>query len=178
MSKDELESDMMMDCNDRSDMDRDRNLAGFTLIELLVVIAILGILAAVVVFSVSGVGNKGDQSACKVDERTMRTAEAAFFSSVREDRGKGGFGEEKQLFPDFLSEESTLHDIAVTGPSVATPTVYSKFDVTVSPKGAESCIPDGAVASDCLPETTLPIAGTKVKVCTRPGGSAPVKYPF
>lgn len=37
---------------------------GFTLIELLVVITILGILAAVVVFSVGGLGDKGQASAC------------------------------------------------------------------------------------------------------------------
>ena len=51
---------------------------GFTLIELLVVIVILGILAAVVVFSVRGVTDKGDQSACKTEKRTIATAVEAY----------------------------------------------------------------------------------------------------
>ena len=47
---------------------------GFTLIELLVVIAILGVLAAVVVFAVSGINNNSQASACKIDLRTLKTA--------------------------------------------------------------------------------------------------------
>ena len=51
---------------------------GFTLIELLVVIVILGILAAVVVFAVSGIQDKGKASACKVEARTVKTAVEAY----------------------------------------------------------------------------------------------------
>jgi type II secretion system protein G len=47
---------------------------GFTLIELLVVIVILGVLAAVVVFSVSGITNNSEQSACAQELRTIETA--------------------------------------------------------------------------------------------------------
>ncbi|MGW5532330.1 type II secretion system protein, partial [Streptomyces xanthochromogenes] len=42
---------------------RARRQDGFTLIELLVVIVILGVLAAIVVFSVRGIGDKGHKSA-------------------------------------------------------------------------------------------------------------------
>ena len=51
---------------------------GFTLIELLVVIAILGILAAVVVFSVGGIVDRGNSSACKSEVATVNTAIQAF----------------------------------------------------------------------------------------------------
>lgn len=51
---------------------------GFTLIELLVVIVILGILAAVVVFSVRGITNKGDKSACEATHTTVDTAIEAY----------------------------------------------------------------------------------------------------
>jgi prepilin-type N-terminal cleavage/methylation domain-containing protein len=50
---------------------------GFTLIELLVVITILGILAGIVIFAVSGIGDKGKKNAAAEDARTLRTAEEA-----------------------------------------------------------------------------------------------------
>jgi general secretion pathway protein G len=54
--------------------------AGFTLVELLVVIAILGILAAIVVFAVGGMGDKGQASADKTSCSTLHTAEEAYFA--------------------------------------------------------------------------------------------------
>ena len=54
---------------------------GFTLIELLVVIVILAILAAVVVFAVGGITDKGTNSACKADYKTVQTAEEAYFAN-------------------------------------------------------------------------------------------------
>lgn len=51
-----------------------RGQSGFTLIELLVVIAILGILAAVVVFAVGNATDSAKTNACKIEERTMKTA--------------------------------------------------------------------------------------------------------
>ena len=54
------------------------NDGGFTLIELLIVIVVLGILAAVVVFSLGGVTGKSAISACQADGATVNTAIAAF----------------------------------------------------------------------------------------------------
>lgn len=51
---------------------------GFTLVELLVIIVVLGILAAVVVFAVSGITNKGAVAACQADGATVETAIASF----------------------------------------------------------------------------------------------------
>ena len=58
----------------------DRNVIeqGFTLIELLVVIAILGILAAVVVFSVNGITQRGHNAACTTEVSTIQTALEAY----------------------------------------------------------------------------------------------------
>ena len=52
---------------------------GFTLIELLVVIAILAVLAAIVIFNVTGVVNRGSLSACQTDAKSVQTASDAYF---------------------------------------------------------------------------------------------------
>src|SRR3954453_1721743 len=53
---------------------------GFTLIELLIVIVILGILAAIVVFAVGGISDKGYASACKSDVKNVEVAQEAYFA--------------------------------------------------------------------------------------------------
>jgi prepilin-type N-terminal cleavage/methylation domain-containing protein len=53
---------------------------GFTLIELLIVIIILGILAAIVVFAVSGITDRGTKSACKADVESVLVASEAYFA--------------------------------------------------------------------------------------------------
>jgi prepilin-type N-terminal cleavage/methylation domain-containing protein len=53
---------------------------GFTLVELLVVIAILGILAGIVVFSVSGISDRGQSSACKTEKSVLQTAQEAYYA--------------------------------------------------------------------------------------------------
>lgn len=80
---------------------------GFTLIELLVVIVILGILAAVVVFAVGGLGDKGKTEACKTDKKTLATAEEAYFSKNSTYASEADLETEK-----FITEQSTLHNIS------------------------------------------------------------------
>jgi general secretion pathway protein G len=53
---------------------------GFTLIELIIVILILGILAAIVVFAVGGVQDKGQTSACATEKKTLETAIEAYYA--------------------------------------------------------------------------------------------------
>ncbi|HET7486569.1 MAG TPA: ABC transporter substrate-binding protein [Acidimicrobiales bacterium] len=53
---------------------------GFTLIELLVVIVILGVLAAVVAFSVGGIRDHGEHAAAATDAQIVRTAEEAYYA--------------------------------------------------------------------------------------------------
>ncbi len=53
---------------------------GFTLIELLIVIVILGILAAVTVFAVRGITDKGTTNACASDKVTLATAAESYFA--------------------------------------------------------------------------------------------------
>jgi prepilin-type N-terminal cleavage/methylation domain-containing protein len=55
---------------------------GFTLIELLIVIVILGVLAGIVVFSVKGITDRGEASACKSEVATVQTAEEANYAQL------------------------------------------------------------------------------------------------
>ena len=51
--------------------------SGFTLIELLIVIVVLGILAAIVVFALSGVTGQSSAAACQSDAKTVGIGVAA-----------------------------------------------------------------------------------------------------
>ncbi|MFE5771662.1 type IV pilin protein [Streptomyces sp. NPDC056485] len=83
--------------------------AGFTLIELLVVIVILGILSAIVVFSVRGINDKGQGSACKTDKSTIQTAEEAFFATNNK------YGDMAKLESEgFLSSRSLWHQVTLS----------------------------------------------------------------
>ena len=55
--------------------------SGFTLIELLVVIVVLGILAATVVFALSGVTGQSAQAACNSDAKTIEVGVQAYINS-------------------------------------------------------------------------------------------------
>ena len=65
-------------CRKRS-IDEDRR-DGFSLIELLIVIVVLGIIAAVVIFSLGGVSNKAAVTACKSNAKTVAIAVQAYKS--------------------------------------------------------------------------------------------------
>jgi general secretion pathway protein G len=80
---------------------------GFTLVELLVVIVILGILAAVVVFAVSGITDTAADNACQSEVRTVRTAVEAYKADNELSSGTGintstlvGTGDGKYLTTD------------------------------------------------------------------------------
>lgn len=57
-----------------------RNDEGFTLIEMLIVIVILGVLATVVVASVAGIRDRGEQASCDEDRHNLATAAESYFA--------------------------------------------------------------------------------------------------
>ena len=60
--------------------DGDSPESGFTLIELLIVIIVLGILAAIVIFSLTGVTGQSEKAACNTDAKTVQTAVSAYYA--------------------------------------------------------------------------------------------------
>lgn len=55
---------------------------GFSLVELLIVIVVLGFLSAIVVFSVRGITDRGESSACSEDARILATAVESYFAQT------------------------------------------------------------------------------------------------
>jgi type II secretion system protein G len=89
-----------------------KNEHGFTLIELLMVIIILGILAAIVVFAVSGITDRGKASACKAEVSTVATALEGYYAQT------GAYPTAAQglavLKPGFLNDVPGATDVAWT----------------------------------------------------------------
>jgi general secretion pathway protein G len=84
--------------------------SGFTLVELLVVIVILGILAAIVVFAVGGITDKGTTASCKADQSSLETAEEAAYAN----NDASVYQSEADLkLNGFIHDVSSLHDIAL-----------------------------------------------------------------
>jgi general secretion pathway protein G len=82
---------------------------GFTLIELLIVIVILGILAAVVVFAVGGITDRGQESACDADFKTLEVAYEAYVAQW----GTASAPDETDLVSGgFMRSDSDLMNIS------------------------------------------------------------------
>ncbi|MCU1497427.1 MAG: ral secretion pathway protein [Acidimicrobiales bacterium] len=86
---------------------------GFTLIELLVVIVILGILAAVVVFAVNGITDKGQTSACETDKKTLIIAVQAWNASPRVAPTANPYPttQANLVSAELLDAPSTMHEL-------------------------------------------------------------------
>lgn len=100
---------------------------GFTLIELLIVIVILGILATVVVMSVKGITDRGEQATCEGDARTLMVATESYFAAVGGDvipataPIDGNEYERTLMNQGLVREPSDLYDVDADGELVIVP---------------------------------------------------------
>ena len=106
--------------------DSDRCDGGFTLIELLIVIVVLGILGTVVVASVAGIVDRGEEATCEGDLRTLSTAAESYFAQAGGDvipaTGVDADRYERTLMNQGLVREpSDLYDIDGNGQVVIAP---------------------------------------------------------
>jgi type II secretion system protein G len=116
-----------------------KNEHGFTLIELLIVIVILGILAAIVVFAVGGVTDRGAKASCKSDVKNVEVAVEAYFAQ------NGTYpltpaAAQAAVVPAFLHDWPNSTNYAITYAYVGGPP--ATFTVTGDLTG-------GAATTDC-----------------------------
>jgi prepilin-type N-terminal cleavage/methylation domain-containing protein len=126
---------------------------GFTLVELLIVSLILGILAAIVIFAVRSVSDRGNESACATDAHTLDDAEEAHLAQ------SGAYTDEPGLVADrFLRQQSELYDIDY---DAAAPQEY--LLVVKDP----SCGQVGTAPAKCKPGVT-PVTNRQGHLTCRP----------
>ncbi|HMJ77260.1 MAG TPA: prepilin-type N-terminal cleavage/methylation domain-containing protein [Iamia sp.] len=84
----------------------DKNIGqkGFTLIELLVVIIILGVLAGIVVLSVTALRTSSEKSKCTTEKKTAESAAQAFYAD--QDPNKYPLTSD-ELHPTYMEEPGT-----------------------------------------------------------------------
>jgi prepilin-type N-terminal cleavage/methylation domain-containing protein len=127
---------------------RESGEGGFTLIELLLVIVILGILAAVVVFSVKGITDRGTSATCKSTRSAMQTAAEAVYAQTglyptSVNPGMASFINTDTVWApagNAISDRQTTPNWTLTYAAVAAlpgpPIVPASFTVTAAPAAA------------------------------------------
>ncbi|MEU6477367.1 prepilin-type N-terminal cleavage/methylation domain-containing protein [Streptomyces sp. NPDC047017] len=125
---------------------RARRQDGFTLIELLVVIVILGVLAAIVVFSVRGIGDKGRKNAIAADAATLRTAEESYCAR------HGHYGTADDLKADGLLSGEPVYNVVEVGEENkcgrGEKSSFTLHDTSTPTERAADAIPTGTSPSD------------------------------
>ncbi len=91
-----------------------KNEKGFTLIELLMVIVILGVLAGIVLFAVNGIQDRGKESACKADVKTVQVALEAYYAKNSAYPAANAWASLTSGVDRFLHSQPSSPDYAIT----------------------------------------------------------------
>ncbi len=99
---------------------------GFTMIELLIVIVVLGVLATVVVGSVAGIVDRGEEATCEDEAHVLSVAAESYFAQVGGTvipaTGADADRYERTLMlQGLVREPSDLYDIDGSGEVVISP---------------------------------------------------------
>lgn len=146
-----------------------RSESGFTLVELLIVIVILGILTAVVVFSVGGLRSSGSVASCRAQEKTVQIALEAYNARMGS-------------YPGFSGAPGTAADAApgaatvnLTGVGATSQAQYLLQHLTndVAALTTEGAYNAGIKLIKSVPDTATHVAtGTPTAPAAPPGQSA------
>jgi prepilin-type N-terminal cleavage/methylation domain-containing protein len=109
---------------------------GFTLIELLIVIVVLGILAAVVIFSLGGVTTQSAVAACNSDAKSVEVAVEAYHDFP---------GNTNQAYPASTADLTT--GIASSGKFLRTLPNSSAYTITITGSSGEVDVTPAGAAS-------------------------------
>jgi prepilin-type N-terminal cleavage/methylation domain-containing protein len=149
--------------------------AGFTLVEVLVVIVILGILSAVAVFSIRGIGDNGQAAACAAERSVLNRAEETALAA------KGAYLDTAGLRTSgFLATAPSHHTVTAPAGSFSITADATCLGTTAAPTTTVAATTTVAPTTTLAPTTTVtPTTTTEVPsngVTMKVTGDASNKY--
>lgn len=108
---------------------------GFTLIELLLIMVILGILAATVIFALSGTASSAAVASCNSDVKTVETAVDAFHNNPGNTAAAGNFPNASIGTPSGNSQLTAPASSNYGGPYLRSWPNSSHYTITLGTSG-------------------------------------------
>jgi prepilin-type N-terminal cleavage/methylation domain-containing protein len=135
--------------------------AGFTLIELLIVIVVLGVLAAVVIFSLGGVTAEAASAACNANAKTVAIAVSAYEAEngaapANYSDLTGGSSPYLQAVPSspYYSISLSEGTVMVAAPTSATPIDYSSANACAGANTGGTTTSSSTTTTTTTPSST------------------------